>query len=524
MTLRGAYRPVVPLFCLALLVACSKSPREASGGPPARQEEQAAPVVAAAGSQAPLPYLSFTLRDADEGGRIVQGMPVRVAVAIEAPDGVEAPIELSPAQGSWADAVAVELRPATGSGTAVRATAVGEPDSPAATLATDRLTGGLWHFTAAQTQGLAPGEYRLAVQLAIPAGSGWTGTVEASEVSVRITPASDRPEDISLRGLALAQDALVDGRLEDAAKQLDALLAAQRENLRAWLLRGLVAERAGNPLAALACVSRARRIHDSWGGGEPHVGIEALNARVLTELFGSQASERPAAGPPAWSWVALELLEPSEAEQLAMVRAASAGGAPAEVPTPARPTPSAGPAVAAEAPAAAGGEQGPQPGTVLPAVAVSDADILRDARGQWAVAARASSEYGPADYSARQATGAPDVGNYSDSPRAWAPSASERQLEWLELTFAKPVRATDVRVRQNYTPGTIVKVEAYDVDGSGRVLWAGRDANAYPKERIGWFMLRFPRTDRPVARIRITLDTPAAKGWKEIDAVQLVGE
>ncbi len=118
----------------------------------------------------------------------------------------------------------------------------------------------------------------------------------------------------------------------------------------------------------------------------------------------------------------------------------------------------------------------------------------------------------------------PDVGTYSDNPRAWAPSTSERGIEWLELAFAQPTRATEVRVRQSYTPGTIVRVEAFAPDRSSLVLWSGRDTNAYPQGRIAWFLLRFPKTDMAVAQVRLTLNTAAAKGWKEIDAVQLVGE
>ncbi|MFM1891577.1 MAG: hypothetical protein RLZ44_654, partial [Pseudomonadota bacterium] len=66
-------------------------------------------------------------------------------------------------------------------------------------------------------------------------------------------------------------------------------------------------------------------------------------------------------------------------------------------------------------------------------------------------------------------------------------------------------------------------VEAVDTAGNPRLLWSGRDTNSYPQSRIVWFVLRFPRTEYLVQRIRLTLDTPAAKGWKQVDAVQLVG-
>jgi len=36
--------------------------------------------------------------------------------------------------------------------------------------------------------------------------------------------------------------------------------------------------------------------------------------------------------------------------------------------------------------------------------------------------------------------------------------------------------------------------------------------------------LRFPPTPFPVSRIGLTLNIPAIGGWKQIDAVRLVGE
>lgn len=160
-------------------------------------------------------------------------------------------------------------------------------------------------------------------------------------------------------------------------------------------------------------------------------------------------------------------------------------------------------------------------------VALAEMDeqtILDDPKGQWASAAIASTQYGDADFSARQAIGAPDVPSHADHPRAWAPSASERQREWLEVTFAKPVSATELRIRQSFNPGTIVRVDVIDTDGQSVATWSGRDASAYPPDQIAWFAIRFQATQVPVERARIVLDTPAAKGWKEIDAVQLVAE
>ena len=40
---------------------------------------------------------------------------------------------------------------------------------------------------------------------------------------------------------------------------------------------------------------------------------------------------------------------------------------------------------------------------------------------------------------------------------------------------------------------------------------------------IAWFAVRVPKTGYLVANVKITLNLTAVPGWKQIDAVQLVG-
>ena len=148
---------------------------------------------------------------------------------------------------------------------------------------------------------------------------------------------------------------------------------------------------------------------------------------------------------------------------------------------------------------------------------------MSDPAGQWATSAVASSEYGHDRYNAMQATGAPDVESYSDNPNAWCHSGTHNPEDWLELTYGYPVVATELRVRQNYTPGTIARIEAFAADGRAVLLWQGSDPNVYADREIAWFVLRFPPTPFPVVRVKLTLNISAIGGWKQIDAVQLVG-
>jgi hypothetical protein len=161
---------------------------------------------------------------------------------------------------------------------------------------------------------------------------------------------------------------------------------------------------------------------------------------------------------------------------------------------------------------------------------MDEKEILQDKNGQWAVSATASSTYAQssgdkAPYSAWHATGAPNVPRYSDDGAAWASkSGDSKDPEWLEVTFARPVHATAIRVRQNTAPGAISRIDLIDENGQSHPLWAGTDNTVYARNTIGWLTRDLPRTAFKVRAARITLMTARVWGWNEIDAVQLVGE
>ena len=140
---------------------------------------------------------------------------------------------------------------------------------------------------------------------------------------------------------------------------------------------------------------------------------------------------------------------------------------------------------------------------------------------QWAADARASSEYMDTIWSARQATGPPDTPTAGDQQTAWASKLPDGGEEWLELTFAQPVRPTAVRVRETYNPGAIVKLEAKDGEGRWHVLWEGEDGG---RECPRWWAPRFESPSWSTKVVKLTLASDKVAGWNEIDAVELVGE
>jgi hypothetical protein len=199
------------------------------------------------------------------------------------------------------------------------------------------------------------------------------------------------------------------------------------------------------------------------------------------------------------------------------------------------PVPAAAPAPASAAAPAAAEDPAAASAAAAKAAAVqaalAESEIASDSRGQWAVSATASSTYSgeksadaKAPYTPNAATGEPDVERYGDDGHSWASQTADKGIEWLEVKFAKPVQATELRIRQSFGPGAIIKVEIIDEGGAKHVLWQGVDEQKYEPGRIAWWRNTFEKTSFKVTGARITLATNAVPGWNEIDAVQLLGD
>ena len=149
--------------------------------------------------------------------------------------------------------------------------------------------------------------------------------------------------------------------------------------------------------------------------------------------------------------------------------------------------------------------------------------ISKEANGQWAVTASASSSYNDAsghdDSSPFQATGVPNVDTEGDNGNAWTPKEPDAGLEWLDLVYSKPVFANAIRIRESAGAGAVAKVDLYDEQGQAHTIWTGTD----PTTGLNYFMLNLPKTAFKTNHLRLTLATNVISGYNEIDAVQLVG-
>ncbi len=138
---------------------------------------------------------------------------------------------------------------------------------------------------------------------------------------------------------------------------------------------------------------------------------------------------------------------------------------------------------------------------------------------QWAIAAEASSQFGFPDWSATRLTGAPAVNACADDSRAWA-SARGNGVEWLRLTYAQPVYATEVRIYQTLGRGAIFRVSLVNEEGAAQRIWEGEDTD---RTCPGVLIVSVPQTAERIVGVRIDLDESRTGFWNQIDAVELIG-
>jgi hypothetical protein len=161
--------------------------------------------------------------------------------------------------------------------------------------------------------------------------------------------------------------------------------------------------------------------------------------------------------------------------------------------------------------------------------ATMEDSFLNDAKGQWATAAKASSSFGekaeeppesPEKSAPWKLTGKPDGGT-------WNNNNQDVGFDWIELAYAKPVHATEIRAAfaGDESVESVTKVELLGADGKAMTVWSG--VSDQKEDRRGnrtWFVRKFEKTPQPVAVVKLTFANNVSPGYKEVDAVQLVGE
>ncbi|MCC7055319.1 MAG: hypothetical protein IT355_18750 [Gemmatimonadaceae bacterium] len=151
---------------------------------------------------------------------------------------------------------------------------------------------------------------------------------------------------------------------------------------------------------------------------------------------------------------------------------------------------------------------------------------MNDAGAQWAAAATASSTFGDDDGKEPASSNLPANAAGPVDEKSWTNNHQDLGMDWLEATFARPVNATAVRVVFENGEGVeaVSKVELQAIDGAWHAVWSGvSEDKADRRGQRTWFVRTFEKTPYQVKAVKLTIANNVQRGYKVVDAVQLVG-
>jgi type II secretory pathway pseudopilin PulG len=151
---------------------------------------------------------------------------------------------------------------------------------------------------------------------------------------------------------------------------------------------------------------------------------------------------------------------------------------------------------------------------------------MTDSTAQWAATAQASSTFGDDNgKQPSQGSMAINIVGVVDG-KTWTNNHQDIGFDWVEATFAKPVNATEVRVVFADGEGAeaVNKIELQGADGKWNTVWSGvSDVKSDRRGSRTWFVRTFEKTPYKANAVKVTIANNVQRGYKVIDAVQLVG-
>ena len=91
----------------------------------------------------------------------------------------------------------------------------------------------------------------------------------------------------------------------------------------------------------------------------------------------------------------------------------------------------------------------------------------------------------------------------------------------MELTYAQPVRPSEIRIHEVWAVGSIVKVEVKDLSGAYQTVYTAQPIN--PQICLRTLTIPVSGVTAMVSAVRVTVDQRVRLDWNEIDAVRLAG-
>lgn len=133
-----------------------------------------------------------------------------------------------------------------------------------------------------------------------------------------------------------------------------------------------------------------------------------------------------------------------------------------------------------------------------------------------------SSEYRPSQighaYRSKQILGVPNkLPDFGDSPCAWSPAdADGRNEEWIKVGFDKTIPLKQIAIAENFNPGAVVRVYAYDAAGREYLVSETPAAQQAVKGRM---LHIFPKQTIQANAVKVVLQPGKVSGFNQIDAI-----
>lgn len=131
---------------------------------------------------------------------------------------------------------------------------------------------------------------------------------------------------------------------------------------------------------------------------------------------------------------------------------------------------------------------------------------------------RYSSQAGSKAYSAKQVLGKPNALQYGKNPVAWAPSAPNIGLEYIEVSFRSPMSIKQVAIWENLNPGAIFEIHLIETNGKNhKVFSQDKPSKQGGGNRVFRYMMK--PTNYKVSSVKVVLNTAGVYGLNQIDAI-----
>ncbi len=194
------------------------------------------------------------------------------------------PITLTGKNGSWREALMVQIKNAEGKTIAWPLHPM-NPEEKTLSLDVDASAHASWFLEPSETEGLLPGTYTLAISFDPGKVEGLPGYVATDRFHLKIEKEQEKAGSETEKKLQAVHFSLFKKDLETAGKMVDQILSDDPENLEGLSLKSILLAEKGEKPEAVATVNKALMIYYSkFPDADPPLGLIQQRAGYLADM------------------------------------------------------------------------------------------------------------------------------------------------------------------------------------------------------------------------------------------------